>query len=307
MDVWLAPRDIPIGSNYAIEISRAISRANFMIVLLSPDAIASPHVKREVNLAVDRGITLLPVQLNKTSDFMQNLPEDWKYWLSLVQIVTFTNERFTALQIEQQVSEKIRYKGQDSVHLQDQETQRVGRIEQKLVETPKLGPGGFSSKEKTHPFRPTNTMARLSPVAKILTAVIVIGIVFSAGTFLKGNKGEPNTSRTQKALNYSWSALVSGETRVQTGPGRSFNVFVCDQNVNASSLRLSAQSIRGAGAGPLRVISIANDSKCGVGFDSIIATGTESTVPGTVNYLLTGSTESAYKFQYDFVVTTNGK
>jgi len=51
--VWMAAEDIQPGVNYAEEITKSISKADAVIVLLSPESIASPHVKREVNLTID--------------------------------------------------------------------------------------------------------------------------------------------------------------------------------------------------------------------------------------------------------------
>jgi hypothetical protein len=99
LNVWLASRDIPIGSNFAEEISRTISAADFLIVLLSPEAISSPHVKREVNLAISLGKKLLPVLHDDGSGIMNNLPHDWNYWLSLAQVVPLTDMKATALRI----------------------------------------------------------------------------------------------------------------------------------------------------------------------------------------------------------------
>ena len=107
LKTWLAKRDVPIGSNWPEEITRAISGADFLVVLLSPESITSPHVRREVNMAISKGVTLLPVLLNSRSNVLETLPDDWSYWLSVVQIVNFTDERSTASQIAQQVRKRM--------------------------------------------------------------------------------------------------------------------------------------------------------------------------------------------------------
>jgi CheY-like chemotaxis protein len=99
LNVWLASRDIAIGSNFAEEISRTISSADFLIVLLSPESLSSPHVKREVNLAITLGKKVLPVLSDETSQLMSNLPYDWNYWLSLAQAVPLTDMKSTAARI----------------------------------------------------------------------------------------------------------------------------------------------------------------------------------------------------------------
>ncbi len=99
LKVWLAARDITIGSNFAEEISRTISAADFLIVLLSPESLTSPHVKREVNLAITLGKKLLPVLSTDVSGIMSSLPYDWNYWLSLAQAIPLTDMKSTASRI----------------------------------------------------------------------------------------------------------------------------------------------------------------------------------------------------------------
>lgn len=86
---WLATRDIQVGDNYATQIYSAISTATHFLVLLSPASIASNHVKRELNLAVDKDITILPLVISEDTEFMTQLPADWKYWLGVVQTVPY--------------------------------------------------------------------------------------------------------------------------------------------------------------------------------------------------------------------------
>ena len=99
LKVWLAARDISIGSNFAEEISRTISSADFLVVLLSPESLTSPHVKREVNMAITMGKKLLPVLSSDSSGIMNTLPYDWNYWLSLAQAIPFTDLKSTASRI----------------------------------------------------------------------------------------------------------------------------------------------------------------------------------------------------------------
>jgi len=99
LKVWLASRDIPIGANFAEEISRTISALDFLIVLLTKDAISSPNVKIEVSLAHRQSKKILPVLADRTSDIMGNLPHDWKYFLSLTQVVPFSDLASTARKV----------------------------------------------------------------------------------------------------------------------------------------------------------------------------------------------------------------
>ncbi|MCX6373870.1 MAG: toll/interleukin-1 receptor domain-containing protein, partial [Actinobacteria bacterium] len=60
VECWLASRDVPVGANYAAEIMAAMSSAATVVVILSDDSLASPHVRREVNHAIGQGKSILP-------------------------------------------------------------------------------------------------------------------------------------------------------------------------------------------------------------------------------------------------------
>ncbi|MBK6761756.1 MAG: toll/interleukin-1 receptor domain-containing protein [Micrococcales bacterium] len=60
---WIAPRDIAGGSDYAAEIMGAIRRSQVMVVVVSDNANASQHVKREVERAVSKGLALVPFRI----------------------------------------------------------------------------------------------------------------------------------------------------------------------------------------------------------------------------------------------------
>ena len=88
---WLAERDIRVGENYAVQIYNAIVGSSYIVVLMSPESVASPHVRREVNVAIDNGVPVLPMVVTRTPDFMATLPSDWKYWLGVVQAIPFAD------------------------------------------------------------------------------------------------------------------------------------------------------------------------------------------------------------------------
>lgn len=98
-NIWMAAEDIKPGVNFAEEITKSLQEADAVVVLLSPDSVASPHVKREVNLTIDKKKYLIPVLLGGQQDFISTLPEDWKYWLTVVQILEFKDSNTTADEI----------------------------------------------------------------------------------------------------------------------------------------------------------------------------------------------------------------
>lgn len=85
---FFAPRDIPSGANFAVEIVRAIASCDVVVVLLSAAALGSPHVRREVSLSIDERRQLLPFAVSEL-DFTTLASTEWSYWLSAVQVRGF--------------------------------------------------------------------------------------------------------------------------------------------------------------------------------------------------------------------------
>lgn len=60
---WIAPRDIDPGAPYDEEIVRGIESSQSLILLLSDSANDSPHVKRELMLALRAGRAVYPIRI----------------------------------------------------------------------------------------------------------------------------------------------------------------------------------------------------------------------------------------------------
>lgn len=63
---WMAPRDIPPGSDYGDVIDDAIKACKSVVVLFSETAAASQFVKSEINIAFEEQKTIIPFRLDKT-------------------------------------------------------------------------------------------------------------------------------------------------------------------------------------------------------------------------------------------------
>lgn len=63
VECWVAPRDIAPAADWAAEIIDAISAARVMVLVFSANANASPQVRREVERAVHKGVSVLPVRI----------------------------------------------------------------------------------------------------------------------------------------------------------------------------------------------------------------------------------------------------
>jgi hypothetical protein len=60
---WIAPRDISPSTDWAAEIIDAISAARVMVLVFSSGSNKSPQVRREVERAVHRDLSILPFRI----------------------------------------------------------------------------------------------------------------------------------------------------------------------------------------------------------------------------------------------------
>jgi len=60
---WMAPRDIPAGSEYGEQIIEAVKGCRMFVVIFSASANSSPHVRREVERAVSAGKVIVPFRI----------------------------------------------------------------------------------------------------------------------------------------------------------------------------------------------------------------------------------------------------
>jgi serine/threonine protein kinase len=146
---------------------------------------------------------------------------------------------------------------------------------------------------------------KAQPKIFVIAGLVIAGVVGGLFVLTSGGSGESGSQgpTTEKPVSYSWSALIAGESESQSGPGTTFEAFVCDQGVVAKSLRVESISTRPPSAGPLTVKAIKGEERCGKDFDTIVVSGKEVEGTGSVNYFVTGTTESKYEFRYDFTVT----
>ncbi|MGB6538939.1 MAG: TIR domain-containing protein [Xanthobacteraceae bacterium] len=60
---WIAPRDVSLGDNYGAAIVEAIESAKIFVLIFSGNANTSPQISREVERAVSKGLTIIPVRI----------------------------------------------------------------------------------------------------------------------------------------------------------------------------------------------------------------------------------------------------
>jgi tetratricopeptide (TPR) repeat protein len=62
--VWIAPRDVMPGSDWGESIIDAIHESKVMILVFSANSNASPQIKREIERAVNKGVTVVPFRID---------------------------------------------------------------------------------------------------------------------------------------------------------------------------------------------------------------------------------------------------
>jgi adenylate cyclase len=62
--VWMAPRDVAAGANYADAIVRALNACRILVLILSRHSVGSAHVGKEVERASSKGRSIVAVRLD---------------------------------------------------------------------------------------------------------------------------------------------------------------------------------------------------------------------------------------------------
>ncbi len=77
-------------------IYESIPEVRALIVLLTSHSLVDEHVKREVNTAIENDIQIYPINLTGEAELKKLLNAEWRYWLSITQILTCDNAREAA-------------------------------------------------------------------------------------------------------------------------------------------------------------------------------------------------------------------
>lgn len=89
---WLAPEDrISVGNWFVTALTGALREVKVLILVLSNYSIESVHVRRELQMAVDRNLPILPLMIRKCA-----LDDEFKYLLGLHQWHPCLEESFEA-------------------------------------------------------------------------------------------------------------------------------------------------------------------------------------------------------------------
>ncbi|WP_339743720.1 toll/interleukin-1 receptor domain-containing protein [uncultured Rubinisphaera sp.] len=76
---WCFTRDSILGVEYTDQIPDAMTKANLVVLLISKHSIASPEVKKEIQLSHIKRLSIVPILIGMTSAEYQNqIPTSWE-------------------------------------------------------------------------------------------------------------------------------------------------------------------------------------------------------------------------------------
>lgn len=76
MRCWIAPRDIMPGADWGESIVRSIRESRLLLLVFSTSANKSKQIKREIEVAADGGVTIVPLRIENITP-----TESFKYFL----------------------------------------------------------------------------------------------------------------------------------------------------------------------------------------------------------------------------------
>jgi tetratricopeptide (TPR) repeat protein len=80
----------------------SLSGVRALVILLTPSSLVDEHVKRETNIAIENKIPIYPVNLSGEDELKKLLSSEWRYWLSITQILSCDDAR--------EASRKLRFR-----------------------------------------------------------------------------------------------------------------------------------------------------------------------------------------------------
>ena len=73
-------------------------------ILLTPESLVDEHVKRETNIAIENKVPIYPVNLSGEDELKKLLSSEWRYWLSITQILTCKDAREASVKLRFRIS-----------------------------------------------------------------------------------------------------------------------------------------------------------------------------------------------------------
>jgi serine/threonine protein kinase len=155
----------------------------------------------------------------------------------------------------------------------------------------------------THVQSPQGISGLKKKFAIGISALLAIGIFgFTQSAANKGAEVANPAPSPTVSTDPQWSVLIVGDTVPQTGKGKTFSFYLCDQAVIDTSLKVKELTNPPATPTPITKV-IAGDARCGKEFDTIVVSGPVDFEKDKRNYVLAGSTRAGFLIQYEFNIT----
>lgn len=224
---WMAPESIPGGSNYAMEIPKAILGCDAFVVILSERAQNSRWVPKELDQAINAGKTVMPF-------IIENCPlrTDFRFYLANVQQYEAWKDRENAIaKLIRDIRNPLRKPGKDSdagdfVEIKENEnTTQLNRISRRKQE----GNNRKESGEKNK-YGLSTVTAFMAATAIVLLAVCVL---FWLATTNHG------TDTESSSVNEGALADVAGESEgfeTDTEGSAAGNALLTEETVEAGTM-----------------------------------------------------------------------
>ena len=162
----------------------------------------------------------------------------------------------------------------------------------------------LTEKTKRRRFLGSSKQKRTTALLSIAISAAVVGVFIMQSqnpetdiASIGGQSVDTGSNETELPKNYLWEGLIEGETEPQSGKGKNFQVFVCDQSVRSNTLAL--ELINGFNvSNDINVKLLRGDSRCGAEFDTIEVSGSSNELVGTSVYVISGQTATGFNFEY---------
>lgn len=122
IDTWMAPYDIPAGSEYAEVLYDALTGCSCLVLMLTDISQNSQWVKKEVNIAITNGKTVIPVKLEDVE-----LNSSMKLYLNDQQIVPVHVIEEASDEIQKVLNSVISLTGETKTETINEETLSTSR------------------------------------------------------------------------------------------------------------------------------------------------------------------------------------
>ncbi len=207
---WIAPRDVPLGTEYADSIMPAIEAAKIVVLIYSSNAEESHQVKREIERAVSKGVTIVPVRIEDApmSKSMEYFVSSM-HWLDAItppledHIDKLAHDLKTLLAKDGEVKAKTENRTYESVVADIRET--AGGSSKSLAGAVQTAPTPPVMENRHRRSQPSSPKAAASPQRKprpaiiaaavgVLLCIAAIAVYFKWGSIFQNTLVVPNVS-----------------------------------------------------------------------------------------------------------------